>query len=65
MQVLLGVSRARFLAGVSAHVEHGELVQNRAELLVERVLGKLDLAHVEITDPADLEVFVDNLQAAP
>ena len=51
--------------GAMTHVDYRELLKYSSEFLVERILRELDLAHVEITDAADLEVFVDNLQAAP
>ena len=44
-------------------IEHGETSQDRTELFVERILGELDLAHIEIADSTDLEVFVDDLDA--
>jgi hypothetical protein len=43
------------------HVEHRELGEDCAELLVEGVLRELDLAHVKVTDATDLEVLVDDL----
>jgi len=36
-------------------VEDGELGEDTTELLVEGVLGELDLAHVEVTDTRNLE----------
>ena len=45
------------------HVEDRELSQDRPQLFVERVLRKLDFAHVEIPYTTDLEVFVDDLHA--
>lgn len=43
------------------YIEHGELCQNGAQFFIECILRKLDLAHVEVSYPADFEVFVDNL----
>jgi hypothetical protein len=36
-------------------VEDGELREDAGELLVDRVLGELDLSHVEVSDSRDLE----------
>ena len=46
----------------STHIYDRELFQDSTELLIERVLRKLDLPHVEVADPADLEVLVDDLR---
>ena len=46
----------------NTHIDDRKLLQDSPELLVERVLGELDLAHVKVADPADLEVLVDDLQ---
>lgn len=36
-------------------VEDGELGEDARELFVDRVLGELDLSHVETSDSGDLE----------
>ena len=43
------------------HVEDREFTQYCAELLIKRVLGKLDFSHVELTYAAYFEVFVNDL----
>ena len=43
------------------HIKHGELAQDSTELLIKRVLRELDLAHIEVPYPADLEIIVDDL----
>jgi hypothetical protein len=48
-------------AAKATYVEHREFGEDGSELLVKAVLGELDLAHVEVSYPADFEVFVDNL----
>lgn len=45
------------------YIEHGELVQDSAEFLIERVLGELDLAHIEIPYTTDFEISVDYLES--
>ena len=47
------------------HVKNGKLVQNCAKFLIERVLGELDFAHVEVADATDFEVFVDDRGGLP
>ena len=43
-------------------VEDRKLGQDRAKLLVKRVLRELDFSHVEVANAANFEVFVDDLQ---
>jgi hypothetical protein len=45
----------------STHIKHGKFGEDRSELLVKRVLRKLDFPHIEIANTADLEVLVDYL----
>ena len=47
---------------IVTHIKHGEFVEDCTEFLIEGVLRKLDLAHVEVAYPADFEVFMDDLQ---
>lgn len=47
---------------ICTHIEHWEVLQDSAKLLVKCVLSKLDLAHVEVTNTTDFEVFVDDLR---
>jgi len=44
------------------NIEHGELAQDGAELLIECILAEFDLPHVEVANATDFEVFVDDLQ---
>ena len=48
--------------GSRTYVDDREFLENGTELFVKRILGKLDLAHVKVADPADLEVLVDDLR---
>ena len=48
--------------GSRTYVDDREFLENGTELFVKRILGKLDLAHVEVTDAADFEVFMDDLE---
>jgi hypothetical protein len=57
----LGLDSVQNDGDIDTHIEHGELFQDCAEFLLERVLGELDLAHVEVPDSADLVVFMDDL----
>jgi len=43
--------------GFKTHVKHGEFLQDGTELLLERVLGEFDLAHVKVPDSADFVVL--------
>ena len=43
------------------YVDYRELLKDCTELFVERVLCELDLAHIEVPYPADLEILVDDL----
>ena len=45
----------------NTYVDDRELLQYSTELFVKRVLRELDLAHIKVADPADLEVLVDHL----
>ena len=49
--------------GARTHVDYRELLKYSSELLVERILRELDLAHVEVADATDFEVLVDDLIA--
>ena len=56
---LQSVQRA---GNLHTHIKDGELAQYSTKLLIKRVLRELDLAHVEVADTTDLEIFVDDLQ---
>ena len=43
------------------YINDRELFQDSTELFVKRVLHELNRAHIEVADPADLEVLVYNL----
>ena len=53
---------AQRAGNLHTHIKDGELAQDSTELLIKGVLRKLDLAHVEVPYPANLEVLVDDLQ---
>lgn len=42
------------------HIKFGEFFQDMLELFFETVLSELDLAHIELSNTADIVVFVDN-----
>ena len=48
---------------IVTHIKHGEFVEDCTEFLIEGVLRKLDLAHVEVAYTADFKVFVDDLRS--
>lgn len=43
------------------HIEHRKFRQNSSQLLLKRILRKLDFAHIEVPYPTDLEVLVYDL----
>lgn len=46
----------------NTNIEDREVIEDRAQFFIECILGKLDFAHVKVTNAADFEVFVDDLE---
>ena len=44
------------------YVKDRKVLQDGSELFIKRVLGELDLSHVKVSYPTDLEVFMDDLR---
>jgi len=43
------------------YIEQRKFRQDSAKFFSERILCKFDFSHIEISNPTDFEVFVDNL----